>query len=94
MKIEFEYDENKSRSNKQKHSIDFEESKELFGDDLVVVCVNTDKGESRYLAVGKLYDKFYTVVYTYRGLKVRIISVRRSRKNEERLYEEYRSKRV
>ena len=94
MKIEFEYDEHKSHSNKQKHGIDFEESKVLFSDDLVAIGVNSLKSELRYLAVGRLEGKFYTVIYTYRGLKVRIISTRRSRKNEEKLYEEYHSKRV
>ena len=46
------------------------------------------------MAVGKIDKKFYTVIYTYRKGAVRIISARRSRKDEEKLYETYYSKRV
>jgi uncharacterized DUF497 family protein len=92
--IEFEYDQNKSNSNMQKHGIDFEKTKLLFNDDLVAVSVSSIYNEVRFISIGKLDEKFYTVVYTYRESRVRIISTRRSRKDEEKIYEEYHSKRV
>ncbi len=94
MTVKFEYDQNKSLSNLQKHGIDFEKAKELFHSDVAVADGHSVKDEIRLAAVGKIDGKFYTVVYTYRQSAVRIISARRSRKNEEKLYEEYHSKRV
>jgi uncharacterized DUF497 family protein len=94
MKIEFEYDHNKSQSNKHKHGIDFEEAKALFDEDMVALSVNHITDEVRYMAINKLDTKYFTVIYTYRHSKIRLISTRRSRKNEEKTYEEYHCKRV
>jgi len=43
--------------------------------------------EVRYINIGKIKAKFYTVVTTYRGDKIRIISARRSRNKEIEIYE-------
>ena len=43
--------------------------------------------ENRHIVIAKLCDKLWTAVYTMRSNKVRIISVRRSRKREADLYE-------
>ena len=45
-------------------------------------------GELRKLAIGKIGGKFWTVIFTMRGGVVRIISARRSRENEKKLYHE------
>ena len=91
--MEFEYDSKKSQINKAKHGIDFEEAKDLFDDDssLVVPAKNVD--EERYALIGRLGGKCYVAIFTFRGEKIRIISVRRCRKKEEANYEHY-SKRV
>ncbi len=94
MYIEFEYDQNKSLSNKQKHGIDFKKAQELFVGDVAVIDAKNVDTEARFAAIGKIDTKFYTIIYTYRDKAIRIISARRSRKNEEKLYEEYFSKRV
>ena len=94
MNIKFEYDPNKSLSNKQKHGIDFEEIQELFLGIVAVANAKNVDGEVRFSAIGKVAQKFYTVIYTYRETNVRIISARRSRKREESIYEEYYNKRV
>ncbi len=83
----FEYDENKSRSNKDKHDIDFEEAKTLWSDDRMLEIKSSFSTETRYVNIGKIHDKFYTVVTTYRADKIRIISARRSRKKEIEIYE-------
>ncbi len=44
------------------------------------------KGEERVLIVGKIANKLWTAVVHYREGRIRIISVRRSRKLEERYY--------
>ena len=44
-------------------------------------------GEPRFLVIGMIEGKVWTGVITYRGEAVRIISVRRSRKEEVEHYE-------
>jgi uncharacterized protein len=85
--MEFEFDRNKSESNKQKHGIDFNEAKKLWEDpDYVEIPVKTSD-EPRFLTIGKIAEKFWTGVITYRSENIRIISVRRSRKEEIDIYE-------
>jgi uncharacterized DUF497 family protein len=85
--MEFEFDTKKSASNKQKHGLDFYEARALWDDpDLIEIPVQTID-EPRYLVIGKIEGKHWSGVITYRGDKVRIISVRRSRKEEVEIYE-------
>ena len=83
----FEFDEAKSTANKAKHGIDFIDAQVLWDDpDLLEIPARTDD-EPRYLMVGKIDQKHWSAVVTYRGDKIRIISVRRSRRQEVELYE-------
>jgi len=85
--MEFEFDPEKSGINKTKHGIDFNEAQELWGDpDLIEIPVRTSD-EPRYLVIAKISGKYWSAVITYRGEKIRIISVRRSRKEEVAIYE-------
>ncbi len=85
--MEFEFDPQKSDVNRTKHGIDFSEAQKLWEDpDLVEIPVKTGD-EPRYLVVGRILGMHWSGVITYRGGKVRIISVRRSRKEEVELYE-------
>jgi uncharacterized DUF497 family protein len=85
--MEFEFDPKKSASNKQKHGLDFYEARALWDDpDLIEIPVQTID-EPRYLVIGTIEGKHWSGVITYRGDKVRIISVRRSRKEEVEIYE-------
>jgi uncharacterized DUF497 family protein len=43
--------------------------------------------EGRFLIIGKISDMYWSAIVTYRNGKVRIISVRRSRKEEIEIYE-------
>ena len=85
--MEFEFDQHKSRSNKAKHGIDFVEAQALWRDvqRLEVAVRVTD--ESRFLVIGKIGDRHWSAVITYRDRAVRLISVRRSRVKEVELYE-------
>lgn len=85
--MEFDYDINKSISNKEKHGIDFIEAQELWGDPDRIVIPAKYLDEPRYILIGRIRDKYWTAVFTQRGTKIRIISVRRSRKNEKEIYE-------
>ena len=85
--MEFEYDINKSDSNKAKHQIDFIEAQKLWEDpDLIEIPIKTSD-EPRYLVIGRISGKQWSGIITYRGEKIRIISVRRSSKEEVRIYE-------
>lgn len=85
--MEFGFDSKKSDSNKQKHGIDFYEAQALWDDpDLIEIPVKT-VDVPRSLVIGKLAEKYWSGVITYRGEKIRIISVRRSRKEEVEIYE-------
>jgi uncharacterized DUF497 family protein len=85
--MEFEFDPRKSDSNKKKHGLDFHEAHVLWDDpDLIEIPVQTID-EPRYLVIGTIEGKHWSGVIAYRGDKVRIISVRRSRKEEVAIYE-------
>lgn len=85
--MNFECDSDKSDSNKAKHGIDFREAQALWDDiDYIEIpAITTD--EPRYLVIGKIDGKHWSGVITYRGESVRIISVRRARKEEIDIYE-------
>lgn len=83
----FEFDPGKSAGNKLKHGLDFHDAQTLWDDpDLIEIPVQT-VDEPRYLVVGMIEGKHWSGIITYRGDKIRIISVRRSRKEEVEIYE-------
>jgi uncharacterized DUF497 family protein len=85
--MEFEYDKIKSKRNKEKHGIDFVEAQLLWADlDRIEIPAKTED-EPRYIVIGKIGVKHWSVVVTYRENKTRIISARRSRKEEIEFYE-------
>jgi uncharacterized protein len=83
----FEFDPRKSAFNKEKHGIDFHEAQDLWNDpDLIEIPVKTSD-EPRFFVIGNILEKHWSAVITYRAEKLRIISVRRSRKEEVEIYE-------
>ena len=85
--MEFEFDQAKSRANGKKHGIDFIQAQALWEDPDVVEVPARTEDEPRFLVVGMVDDKHWSAVITYRGEKIRIISVRRSRESEIAIYE-------
>jgi uncharacterized DUF497 family protein len=85
--MDFEFDPAKSTANKAKHGIDFHEAIALWDDEqrLEIPARTTD--EFRSMVVGRIGGGHWSAVVTYRDEKTRIISVRRSRTEEVRLYE-------
>lgn len=85
--MEFEFDPAKSDNNKKKHGIDFYEARALWNDaDFIEIPLKTID-EPRLLVIGRIFEKHWSAIITYRSEKVRIISVRRSRKEEVEIYE-------
>jgi len=85
--IRFEYDPIKSNANYEKHGIDFSEAKKLWKDSDIIEIPAKTVDEPRFLVIGKINQKCWSAVITYRNSSIRIISVRRSRKEEIKLYE-------
>jgi uncharacterized protein len=87
--MRFEYDPDKSLSNKAKHGIDFQEAQALWLDmDLVEIRARTED-EPRHMVIRRIGDRHWSGIITYRGDVIRIISVRRSRQEEVRVYESF-----
>ncbi len=85
--MEFEFDEIKSQKNKIKHGLDFIEAQVLWEDvDLVEIPAQTED-EPRAIVIGKIENKLWSAIITYRNENIRIISVRRSRTGERDIYE-------
>ena len=85
--MEFEFDNHKNEENKKSHGIDFVEAQMLWDDsDRIEVPARTID-EPRFIVIAKIVDKYWSGIITYRGEKIRIISVRRSRKEEVEIYE-------
>lgn len=85
--MDFEYDPAKSAANARKHGLDFEAAQVLWTDrDRVEIPART-VDEPRWLVVGRIAGTLYAAVITYRGARVRLISVRRARKEEVAIYE-------
>lgn len=83
----FEWDENKNKSNQQKHGIDFEEAREVFQDDNAIEFSGKIANELRILRIGKTFGKIVlSVVYTVRAISIRIISARQASKSETMSY--------
>ncbi|MEA1867700.1 MAG: BrnT family toxin [Thermodesulfobacteriota bacterium] len=85
--MEFEFDPRKSASNRRKHGIYFVEAQALWNDpDLIEIPARTED-EPRFLVVSRIGEKHWSGIITYRGEQIRIISVRRSRREEIEIYE-------
>lgn len=89
--MDFEYDPEKSKSDLAKHGIDFDAAQRLWDNSKTVTLVAAQAGNDavRYLVLGMIDGKHWTAITTRRGKRIRIISVRRSRKNEEAIYDQY-----
>jgi len=80
--MEFDFDPRKSAANKAKHGIDFTEAQALWADpDLLEIPARTSD-EQRFLVIGKISERHWSGVITYRSDAIRIISIRRSRPEE------------
>ncbi len=83
----FEYNDEKSIANKQKHGIDFVEAQVIWRDENRVEIAAKNIDEQRHLIIGVVDEKHWSAVVTYRDNNIRLISVRRSRIEEVKIYE-------
>lgn len=86
--MEFEYDPNKSESNKEKHGINFKDAQALWLDAYRLEIQAKSDDEPRFALITELNQNLWTAFYTIRETRIRLISVRHSRKREKELYYE------
>ena len=86
----FEWDEEKNRTNIEKHGVSFELASRIF-DNHVITFVDTrfDYGELREVSIGTVDGLIIlTVVHADRDGKIRLISARRADRKERKIYDQ------
>lgn len=84
----FEWDERKRLANITKHRIDFEDAWLVLGDAFMRLPARSVGDELRYRAIGYVRRNLVAIIYTMRGETFRIISMRKARDDERRLYDQ------
>ncbi len=89
--IRFEWDERKSRENKRKHNVSFEEAQTVFLDENAIRFFDPDhsQDEDRFLMLGMSFTLRVLVVchcYHEDDSVIRIISARKADKREQSDY--------
>ena len=86
--MRFEFDPAKSASNKVKHGIDFVEAQMLWMDSDRLEVAARPMDEPRAIIIGRIEQACWSATVTYRHEDtIRIISVRRARKDERAQYD-------
>ena len=91
MKRHFEWDDEKARTNLQKHGIGFDEASTIFDDPLFITALDDEHSiyEERYITIGlSSKQRILMAAHTERNENIRIISARKATKNEEKFYAE------
>ena len=84
MSDDFEWDDDKAKSNLVDHKVSFDVAEEIFkGPRLEVLDTREDYGEDRYVSLGEVEGRCLAVVHTSIGEKTRIISARKATKGEQ-----------
>jgi uncharacterized protein len=94
VRLEFDWDQVKARSNFEKHKVSFEDAQSIFLDPLALSTLDEDATEERWITVGVSSSaKVLLVVHTHMQITpnriyIRIISARKPNKREKRHYEQ------
>ena len=84
--MRYEWNEEKRSANLGKHGVDFQ-AMEGFRWRTADIRPSPRGGEMRYMATGRIGPLLHVAVYTRRGERVRIISLREANRREVRDYE-------
>ena len=89
--MRFEWDPQKADSNQKKHGVSFQEAASVLGDVLSITYPDPDHSarERRFITVGmSRLGRVLIVAHTDRRGNIRIISARKTTRQERRYYEE------
>lgn len=90
MSFDYEWDEEKDRFNRKKHGLSLQDGIPVFGDFFALEIVDLESLEERFIRLG-LNPQIGVLVVVYCEREencIRLISVRKATKNEEKAYEE------
>ncbi len=90
MRLLFEWDASKARSNLKKHGVSFEEATTVFGDKRAITIESkVQASETRFVTIGLSGSGtlIIVVVHTDRNDRIRIISARPASRAERQQYE-------
>jgi len=84
----YEWDEEKSERNREKHGLSFEDAENVFAGPCVTFVDNRfDYEETRLITLGTLEGRIVVIVHTLRGKNTRIISMRKANAREQKIYQ-------
>ena len=88
VELDFEWDEEKARTNLAKHRVSFLTAAEIFANEILErIDDREDYGEVRFIALGTVDTEVYRVVFTWRSENlIRIISAQKASKDEREIY--------
>ncbi len=91
--MEFAWNEEKRLNNRAKHGLDFEDAGRIFGGEVFVVeDTRYDYAEQRFIAYGELAGRIVVLAFTLPDDDtIRIISMRKANKREQRAYDQERT---
>ena len=85
--MRFVWDDEKRDANLEKHGIDFEDARDVFsGLTVIVKDARFDYGEHRFITLGMLKDIVVVIAHTETDEEIRVVSMRKATKNEQRIY--------
>ena len=88
--MSLEWDQNKNIINIKKHGIDFYDADKIFKNPILTkIDERIDYKEKRWIGIGRLEKVTVVLIFTKRGKKIRIISIRKANKIERRIYNEH-----
>ena len=82
----FEWDDRKAASNLRKHGVSFEMARLAFSDLDAIEDLDETDDEERIARIGLAGDRLLLVIFTMRDPRIRIISVRKAKRDEELRY--------
>lgn len=86
--MQFEWDEEKAQRNLAKHGVPLDKAYELDWERaLSLVDTRFEYGEERILVYAPISDRLFVLVYTRRGDRRRVISLRKANRREVVRYE-------
>ena len=90
--VEFEWDDDKAKSNLDKHGVSFEEGATIFNDPRIATIDDPDhsKAEDRFVSIGtSIQNRLLVVVHAFREERIRSISCRKATNTERKAYEKH-----
>ncbi len=85
--MEYDWNENKSQTNLEKHGLSFQDAELIFSGKTVTFKDDRhDYGEERFITLGELKNRVVVIVHTQRNFVIRIISMRKANEREKKIY--------